>query len=141
LEFSNISIITERKLSVRLKHVALVASSEEKANTFYAVLLGLNKSEPKTLPLELSKAIFNVEKELVMINYRDDKVHFEIFITPFDGENSAKIEHTCLEVDDLDRFLAKCRRLNVDIGQIPKGDKILIFVRDFDGNLFEIKTG
>ena len=124
-----------------LKHLALTASSEEKADTFYADLLGLTKSEPKILPLKLSKAIFNVARELLMINYRDEKVHFEIFITPSRGENSPKIEHTCLEVDDLDGFLEKSSKLNVDIAQIPKGDKSLTFVRDFDGNLFEIKAG
>ena len=124
-----------------LRHVGLTASSEEKADAFYADLMGLTKSEPKTLSLELSKAIFNVNRKLVMINYRDEKVHFEIFITPSLGQNNPKIEHTCLEVDDLDKFLAKCRSLNVDITQIPKGDKILTFVRDFDGNLYEIKAG
>ncbi|MBW2439840.1 MAG: VOC family protein [Deltaproteobacteria bacterium] len=126
---------------MNLKHVALVSSSEERADTFYAVLLGLTKSEPKTLPRELSKAIFNVDQKLVMINYRDDRVHFEIFIAPSDGENSTKIEHTCLEVDDLDVFLEKCHRLNIDVRRIPKGDKTLTFIRDFDGNLFEIKAG
>lgn len=122
-----------------LRHVALTASSEEKADAFYADLLGLTRSAPKILPLELAKAIFNVDRELVIINYQDDRVHFELFIAPSHGSNSPRIEHTCLEVDDLDKFLAKCRSLNVDISQIPKGDKILTFVRDFDGNLFEIK--
>ena len=126
---------------MNIKHVALTAGSEQKADAFYADLLGLTKAEPKTLPLELSQTIFNVDRELVMINYRDEKLHFEIFIAPAVGENSAKIEHTCLEVDGFDKFLAKCRNLNVDIAQIPKGDKILTFVRDFDGNVFEIKAG
>jgi catechol 2,3-dioxygenase-like lactoylglutathione lyase family enzyme len=124
-----------------LKHVALTSSSEEKADAFYAELLGLIKSEPKTLPLNLSKAIFNRDRELVMINYQDDRIHFEIFIAASDGGNSPKIAHTCLEVDDLDKFLEKCRNLNVDIAQIPKGDKLLTFIKDFDGNLYEIKAG
>ncbi len=124
-----------------LKHVALTSGSEQKADAFYADLLGLTKSEPKTLPRNLSKAIFNLDIEPVMINYRDDTVHFEIFITPLDGDNSARIEHTCLEVDDLDGFLAKCRQLSIDVSRVPKGEKTLIFVRDFDGNLFEIKAG
>ena len=124
---------------MHIKHVALACTSESKADTFYANLLGLNKSEVKTLPRELSKAIFNLDRELVIINYLDDKVHFEIFIAPAAQENSPQIEHTCLEVDDLEKFLIKCRSLNADIARIPKGDKVLIFLRDFDGNLFEIQ--
>ena len=122
-----------------LKHVALVCSSKEKSDIFYAELLGLNKSEHKTLPTELSKAIFNVDSEMMMINYLNEHVHFEIFIAGPGGENSPKIEHTCLEIDDLDEFLEKCSNLNVNITRIPKGDKTLTFIRDFDGNLFEIK--
>jgi catechol 2,3-dioxygenase-like lactoylglutathione lyase family enzyme len=117
------------------------SSSEEKADTFFADLLGLTKSEPKELPSELSKAIFNVDSELVMINYQDEQVHFEIFVTDPNGENSRRIAHTCLEVDNLEVFLEKCRSLNVDIARIPRGEKELIFIKDFDGNLFEIKGG
>ena len=127
---------------MHIKHVALTSSSEEKSDTFYSDLLGLTKSEPKTLSLELSKAIFNWDTELVMIHYFNQNIHFEVFIRgPIGGEhhNSHKIEHTCLEVDNLAIFLQECRRLNVDIAAIPKGDKTLIFIKDFDGNLFEIK--
>jgi len=126
---------------MQLKHVALTSSSEENADTFYADLLGLTKSAPKALPLDLSKAIFNVDSELVMINYQDEQVHFEIFVTGPNGADSRKIAHTCLEIDNLEVFLDKCRRLNVPIARIPKGDKTLTFIRDFDGNLFEIKGG
>jgi len=126
---------------MHLKHTALTSSSEEKADTFYADLLGLTKSKPKALALELSKAIFNIDTELLMINYRDENSHFEIFLTGEDRGSSRQIEHVCLEVDNLEVFLEKCRRLNVDISRIPKGDKTLTFIKDFDGNLFEIKGG
>ena len=125
-----------------LKHVALTSSSEKKADAFYNNLLGLTKSEPQTLSLELSKAIFNLDTEMVMINYFKENVHFEIFITGHnegDKGNSLKINHTCLEVDKLEVFLEKCLSLNIDIARIPKGDKTLTFIKDFDGNLFEIK--
>ena len=82
-----------------------------------------------------------VDRELVMINYQDEQVHFEIFVTGPNGGNSRKIAHTCLEVDNLEVFLGKCHSLNVDIARIPKGDKTLTFIKDFDGNLFEIMGG
>jgi hypothetical protein len=121
--------------------VGLTSSSEEKADAFYAGLLALAKSEPKTLPIELSKAIFNLDCELVMINYFDERIHFEIFVGGPMVDNRRKIEHTCLEVANLKSFLEKCHDLNVDVNRIPKGDKTLTFIRDFDGNLFEIKAG
>ena len=122
-----------------LKHVGLACSTEDNADKFYQELLGLNKSEPKMLPSDLSRAIFNIDAELLIINYTGEKVHFEIFITGPVDDRSGKIAHQCLEVDDLSAFTEKCRSLGVEIIQVPKGAKVLTFVKDFDGNLFEIK--
>lgn len=122
-----------------LKHVGLACRSVENSDKFYRDLLGLNKSEPKTLAPDLSKAIFNLEAELQIINYQDEKLHFEVFITGMIDPKSSQIAHQCLEVDALPDFIEKCRILNVEISQISKGDKTLTFIKDFDGNLFEIK--
>jgi len=122
-----------------LRHVGLTSGSEEKADVFYKNLLGLKKSEPKTLNSALSKSIFNLDSELVIINYLNEDVHFEVFITDSDSNNTRQIEHLCLEVDDLNDFLNKCNALGVKVARIPKGDKTLTFIKDFDGNLFEIK--
>ena len=124
---------------MQLTHIGLTSSSEEKSDRFYGDLLGLTKSEPKSLPAALSKTIFNLDTELVMINYQDEHVHFEIFVTDHIEDKKQRISHACLEIEDLDGFLDKCRHLRVDVARIPKGDKTLIFIRDFDRNLFEIK--
>ena len=122
-----------------LKHVGLACSQENNADRFYKDLLGLKKSQPKTLSFDLAKAIFNLDAELQIINYMDENLHFEIFITGGAKGNLGNIDHLCLEVSDLAVFVEKCRYLNVAVSQIPKGDKILTFIRDFDGNMFEIK--
>ena len=117
-----------------LRHVAMTCSSEENSDRFFKSLLGLEKSEPK-----IAKAIFNIEAELLTINYRSPQLHFEIFITG-DSDNSIKqIAHVCLEVNDLETFLKKCRHLDAEVLEIPKGDRTLTFITDYDGNLFEIK--
>ena len=123
-----------------LRHVALICSSEEKSDKFYKNLLGLQKSEPKTIPPALSKALFDVDSELKIINYRNEYLHFEMFFTDRTRSSAGRIEHVCLEVDDLAAFLERCRTLQVKVVQVPKGDKMLTFVSDDDGNLFEIKS-
>jgi len=122
-----------------LQHMALTCSSEKRSDRFYKNLLGLEKSEPKILPRPLSKAIFNVDSELMMINYQGEQVHFEIFITGHPINAGRQIEHVCLQVNDIQNFLKKCRDLDVETSQIPKADRTLTFIRDFDGNLYEIK--
>jgi len=123
---------------MHLRHAGLTCSTEDNADKFYRDLLGLNKSEPKTLPADLSLAIFNLDAELKMINYMDEHAHFEIFVTTQLGISQRPIDHLCLEVNDLMSFIEKCRRMQVEVALIPKGDKTLTFIKDYDGNLFEI---
>ncbi len=124
---------------MRLKHIALTCSSEAKADWFYRDLLGLKKTAPKILPPALTKAIFGLDAELTIINYLDAHLQLEIFIAGQNAEPAATIEHLCIEVDDLQGFIEKCRALEVEINQVPKGDSTLTFIKDNDGNLFEIK--
>ena len=122
-----------------MRHAALTCSSEQRSDRFFIDLLGLEKEKPKTLAVSLAKAIFNVNTELVMINYRSEKVHFEIFITGQSVKQDNAIDHVCLEVTDLDALLSKCDLLKIQVIQVPKGDRTLTFIRDDDGHLFEIK--
>jgi catechol 2,3-dioxygenase-like lactoylglutathione lyase family enzyme len=51
----------------------------------------------------------------------------------------ARIDHVSLGVPDLGSFLNRCRDAGATVIQVPKGHVFLTFVRDADGNLFEIK--
>ena len=124
---------------MNIKHVGLVSGSEKNADKFFGELLGLKKAELKTLPAALSQALFEVNSDLEVINYQNDQAHFEIFISGAHQSSQRPIPHVCLEVDDLPSFLQKCRLLDVQVLQIRKGDSQLTFIRDYDGNLFEIK--
>lgn len=123
-----------------LKHVALVCGSKENSDKFYEQLLGLTKINSKILPRELSRQIFDLDSELQIINYADDNIHFEIFINSKASIDVKRIEHVCLEIEDMAAFIKKCRAMEAEILQIPKGDKFLTFIWDYDGNLFEIKA-
>ena len=122
-----------------MRHAALTCSSEQNSDRFFQDVLGLEKEKPKTLAVSLAKAIFDVDTELAMINYHGENVHFEIFITGQPVKQSNAIDHVCLEVKDLHALLDKCRRLEMAVIQVPKGDRTLTFIRDDDGHLFEIK--
>ena len=114
----------------------------ENADLFYGQLLGLEKTEPKTLPRETAEALFGVETDLTMVYYQDENSQFELFIHPdLQSINSVRgnVSHDCIQVEDKDGFLEKCEESSCEVMKVPKGDKVLTFVRDLDGNLFEIK--
>ena len=127
-----------------LNHIALVCRSEINSDKFYQEILGLRKLESKTVPAELSKKIFDSEQAYKLIKYGNNDIMFEIFISAEQDRTAIqssqiRIEHTCIEVDEIDAFLKKCTSMAVEIRRIPKGGAQLVFVKDFDGNLFEIK--
>lgn len=125
---------------MQIKHVALVCSSENNSDLFYRDLLRLDKQEPKMLPSGLSKQLFNLNRDLEIINYTGNGCHFEIFIDPLRSDRIDPISHTCLQVDDKERFVEDCRDAGVTVKQVKKGNGFVTFVEDPDGNGFEIKS-
>ena len=123
-----------------LRHIGLVCSSEENAKRFYGDILGLTRLNTKQAPASLSEALFGLDTELTIINYGAEGVHFEVFIRPEYRNPSARIEHVCLEVAEMQPFVEKCGEQGVDVLRVPKGDGWVTFIADFDGNRFEVKA-
>ncbi len=123
---------------MKFVHVSLVCSSEEHADKFYSEFLNLKKTATKILPLTISKALFGIQADLKIMNYQGDSLFFEIFINDQKIPPAKHIEHTCLEVGNFDEFLKKAKDHNIKCIQIPKAEKMITFISDFDGNLFEI---
>ncbi|MBW2410050.1 MAG: VOC family protein [Deltaproteobacteria bacterium] len=124
---------------MQLKHIAQVSSTEENADRLYQDVLGLKKINAKMLPASLANDIFNVNAELQIINYANDALHFEIFINNSHHVKNDTIGHICLEVENLEAFLERCRQNEIEVIQVPKGDALITFIKDNDGGLFEIK--
>jgi catechol 2,3-dioxygenase-like lactoylglutathione lyase family enzyme len=124
---------------MQLKHVALVCRSEDKSDRFFTNLLGLQKVSSNTIPSTLVNQIFNIDSDLKIINYANDNIVFEVFIDNKKRAEKNKIEHICIQMENLGSFLETCRSMKIEIIQIPKGDAFITFIKDDDGNLFEIK--
>ena len=124
---------------MRVSHVALAATSEDKADRFYHGVLGLKRTRTVTLPASIMKSIFGLDEECRKTDYEDAQIRFEIFFTDEQRSRTIRPNHVCLEVDDLEAFLKKCEAMKVEIIRVAKGDSIVIFLKDYDGHFFEIK--
>ncbi len=124
---------------MKLLHVGIVCSSEENADKFYAGLLGLEKMVPKELPAQTANAIFGIASPMKMINYLGNAVRIEIFVGAGGPAKQGHVDHVCFEIEEIEAFLQKCREENIEIIQVPRNDYTVTFIKDFDGNLFEIK--
>jgi catechol 2,3-dioxygenase-like lactoylglutathione lyase family enzyme len=124
---------------MNIRHVGLVCRSEGNADRFYGDFLGLKKSGKKLIPPEITKPLFGIAEGLEAVNFTGDAIHLEVFIHDGAGEEIGPIAHVCLDVEDLDALLARARAMDVAVLRAPRGDTEVIFIRDHDGNLFEIK--
>ena len=124
---------------MKILHVAIPCRRVENADLFYGRLLGLIRSEPRSVPHELTFTLFGLDQDLTVINYTSDDMQFEVFVGEFPPQ-APQVNHVCLKVADLEAFLNACREIGAQVIRAPKGDKVVIFIRDLDGNAFEVKA-
>jgi catechol 2,3-dioxygenase-like lactoylglutathione lyase family enzyme len=124
---------------MKILHVAIPCRRVENADLFYGRLLGLIRSEPRSVPRELALTLFGLDQDLTVIYYTSDDMQFEVFVGASPPQ-APQVNHVCLKVADLDAFLTTCREIGAQVIRAPKGDKVVIFIRDLDGNAFEVKA-
>ena len=120
-----------------LQHIAINCKSREDANIFFTKILDLKLQKSYSLNPELSKQIFNTFKQVDIFVYGDNFIVFEVFITQ--KEIKHFFEHVCIKLTDKKKFIEKCKKYGLKPYQINKEKKKLLFVKDFSGNLYEIK--
>jgi len=124
---------------MRLHHVGLVCSSQERADRFYEGILGLAKIKTSELAEDVTEQIFYIPQRCLMILYGNEELGVEVFVPEEPPARKALFEHICIEVEVRKEFLKKCQDNGLEVRRIPKGDTFLAFVADYDGNLFEVK--
>ncbi len=120
-----------------LNHVALQYFDRKKAEIFFTDILGIPKTRSFTLSDQLSEKIFGIGKTIDIDVFDNGNVRFEIFIT--DHKNKPSFSHTCIEIGNKGEFINSCKENGLEPYAVPKGEKELLFVRDFSDNLYEVK--
>ncbi|MCD6375049.1 MAG: VOC family protein [Caldisericaceae bacterium] len=124
---------------VKINHFGVLNSTDEEARIFYSQILGLKEEYSFEIADNLAQKIFNLKKCFKVIVFSNDNLKFEVFISQETSNLFSPINHICLEVDDRQEFVEKCRKLGVEVVETNRSGRKLIFVKDFSGNLFEIK--
>jgi extradiol dioxygenase family protein len=122
---------------ILIQHVALQYNDEDKADIFFSKILGLKIVKSSLLDKQLSKQIFGINDEAKMKVYSNDKSTFEIFITK--TKNVPRYDHVCIEIDNNEDFVNRCKKYNIEPIYVKKGEKTLLFIRDYAKNLYELK--
>lgn len=123
-----------------LNHIGTVNGSEEEAVRFYADFLGLEKTREFVVAAGLSEQLFSVSREIKVLVFERQGIKIEVFICPDCMPPSPDFRHIGLFVEDLPGILEKARRAEVKVIEGRSGEKIVHFLKDFSGNLIEIKA-
>lgn len=126
-------------MSVGVGHVAVGRSSEEAADRFYGELLGFEKTRCRDLPPDLSEPLFGRRDGCRMIDYVRDGTRIEVFVPEGALARSETYGHVCLVVDDREALLARAATLGVEVLEVGGPSRRVVFLRDGDGNLYEIQ--
>ena len=124
---------------MKLHHAAVAARTEENADTFFQGLLGLGRIKASTLQADLASRIFGIDCECGLLLYGNEDFAVEVIVTDPLPEQKETFTHLCLEVEEREKFIERCRSAGLEIRLVPKGESLLCFIRDLDGNLYEIK--
>ena len=122
---------------IKTIHIALQYSDRKKAEIFFNKILELTLDKSFTLSIDLSNDIFGLNEEVVVDVYRNEEACFEVFITKI--HTKYNYEHTCIEIDNKEEFIKRCKKYGIEPMFVKKGQKTLLFIKDFSGYLFEIK--
>ncbi|MHA1458851.1 MAG: VOC family protein, partial [Promethearchaeota archaeon] len=122
-------------------HIAVSSNSVEEADEFFINLLELKKERDFVVPDDLMEKFFGVKKAQRVLRYENEDLSVEAFITNDKNQSPNNFTHTCLIVEDRIRLIERAKKLNIEVIQVPRknSDGFYLFLKDFYGNLFEIK--
>jgi hypothetical protein len=127
---------------MKIEHIAVSSNSEEKADEFFIKLLELKKVRSFVVPDDLMEKFFKIKRDQKTIRYENEDLKVEAFITDDKNQALDRFTHTCLISEDRIRLIERAKKLNIEVIQVPRkdSDNFYLFLKDYYGNLFEIKS-
>jgi catechol 2,3-dioxygenase-like lactoylglutathione lyase family enzyme len=121
-----------------IEHVCLEVSSRERAREIFEEVLGLEPAYSFSIGNELMERIFGVGGCEAVV-YRLGESKLEVFIRPEMEPAAGKTGHLCLLLPDRPGALKAAAERGLKVLHHPRDGRPLYYIRDRDGNIFEIK--
>jgi catechol 2,3-dioxygenase-like lactoylglutathione lyase family enzyme len=127
-------------MSLTLNHIALWSRSEKNARNFYQELLGFDFLYKFHATHAVMDEIFSIKRPMNVFVFGNDNLKLEIFINDRLQYEHHPVNHICLNVDDVSAVFESAKALNLPRKMVKREGRNLYFIKDFDGNLFELKN-
>lgn len=123
---------------MELNHVGIINKNEGQALKFYRDFLGLENTREILLAQELSEQLFSLSREIKVLVFEKPGIKLEVFLSDFQHA-IPNFTHFGMMIDSLPEILEKAKRFNVEVIVGKHKEKTVYFLKDFSGNLIEIK--
>jgi hypothetical protein len=122
-----------------LLHCAVVTSSEENADMVFRRLFGMSVVKEFMVGEELGRALFGFGGEAKVIVYSAGGATIEAFVSPERSGARDRYDHICLAARNRRELLERATRMGMEVTSFARENGDVFFIRDTDGNFYEIK--
>lgn len=122
-----------------LNHAGVVNKSREDALRFYRDFLGFDLTREVTVLQELSEQLFSIAQDILMMVFEKNGIKIEVFICSECKQPFPDIRHIGLSLENFSEIIEKAQKAGIDLIVGKTKDKTVYFIKDFSGNLIEIK--
>lgn len=130
-------------MRAEIHHIAFLTGRPQEMIDFYTRSLGFTTLETKTIPQSLMSALFGLDAPGWATKLTRGGILLEMISA--DGPDSAApsvsgtgINHWALGVSDKEGFVDDLKGRGMEVLELSKGEKTVVFLRDPDGNLIEV---
>lgn len=122
-----------------LNHIGIINKTREQAVQFYRDFLGFEITKEAVVPQELTEQLFSTSRDILIVVFERDGIKIEVFICPECKQPSPDFKHIGFSLENFSEIIEKAPQFGIEliIGKIK--DKTVYFIKDFSGNLIEIK--
>ncbi len=124
----------------RINHVAVWNSNEKNAYLFYRDIIGFEYLYEFHATKKVVEDIFALKQPMNILVFGNKETKIEIFINDIKPYPRHPVNHICFEVEDALAVYRKTEKMGLPRKIIKRERHEIIFIKDFDGNLFEIKS-
>lgn len=124
----------------RIDHIAVWNSCEKNAYVFYHDILGFEYLYEFHATKRVVEDIFVLNEPMNIIVFGNEGTKIEVFINDIRSLAQHPINHICFDVENVEDVMEKVEKMNLPRRIIKRNEHNIIFIKDFDGNLFEIKS-
>ena len=122
-----------------IDHACVEVSSKERCREVFEEVLGLKPAYSFQVEKDFMERMFGIYSSCEAVVYRVGDAKIEVFIRPEMEKPGRITSHLCLLLPDRERILKSAEERGLSILHHPRDGRPLYYIRDHDGNLYEIK--